>query len=107
MMNKLFVWEKFVAPFVVGTKLIIEGYNLRSAQNEGYNLRSELNEGYNLRKWVFGSWSGTRSKLQTQKEIQICSIISAELFFYSLKFIVYNELCIPHFIIFGIKFITS
>ena len=55
MMNKLKVCKNYVASYVAGTKLICEGYNLRSELNEGYNLRSELNEGYNLRKWVFGS----------------------------------------------------
>ena len=49
--------RKFVGPYVVGTKLIIEGYNLRSALSEGYNLRLSLSEGYNLRirKWVLDS----------------------------------------------------
>ena len=55
MMNKLKVCKNYVASYVVGTKLTIEGYNLRSARNEGYNLCSELNEGYDLHNWVLDS----------------------------------------------------
>ena len=55
MMNKLKVCKNYVASYVVGTKYICEGYNLRKCICEGYNPRKYIYEGYNLRKWVFGS----------------------------------------------------